>query len=151
VIETAPVTLTLSELWLLHAFIRHEMPQQEQWKLPPTDLDLNEQIAFAIMACEEGGLHSYTLAMTVHQLLCVDYWIRDEHKTVTGARGKDILIKTFRARRSLSGELPVPVGDTPDATYTQALSVKGIVNASPNDHTSPNTGHQPTDTPGPIA
>lgn len=123
--ETVPVTFTLTELWLLQTFIRHEMPQQEMWKFPPADIDLNEQIAFAIATCEDDSLASYTFLLNLHQLLCIDFHIRDEYKTITGARGKDILLKVFRARRNLSGELPVTNETTSDLTYKQAKYLKG--------------------------
>lgn len=122
-VETRAITFTLPELWLLHAFIRHEMPQQEQWKMPPADEDLNEQIALAIEACESLGLDSYTLLLTRQQLLVIDYLVRSDFKTPEGARGKDILLKTFRARREMTMGLPEaesPVADT----YSEAISHK---------------------------
>lgn len=119
-IETRAVTFTLPELWLLHAFVRHEMPQQEQWQMPPADEELNEQIALAIEACENVGLDSYTLLLTRQQLLVIDYVIRYDYKTPEGARGKDILLKTFRARRELALGLPLSEGPVAD-TYTDAM------------------------------
>ena len=121
-IETRAVNFTLPELWLLHAFVRHEMPQQEQWKLPPADEDLNEQIAMAIESCESLGLSDYTLLLTRHQLLVIDYLVRYDFKTPEGARGKDILLKTFRARRELS--LGLSISDNPgaDTTYSEAMT-----------------------------
>jgi hypothetical protein len=136
-LETAPVTFMLSELWLLHSFIRHEQAQQEQWKLPPADLDLNDQIAFAIVACEDDHLPAYTLQITAHQLLCIDYWIRDEHKSMTGAKGKDILLKTFRARRALQGDLPLVDDTSSDVSYQQA---KGASNAVTDSDPHPDAG-----------
>lgn len=155
-IETVPVVLTLAELWLLHGFVRHEQPQQEQWKLPPADLDLNEQIAFAIAACEEERLTDYTLQMTAHQLLIIDYWIRDDYKSMAGAKGKKILLATFQARRQLAGDLSLAVDTTKDTTYKQAaiarlnaLSEKGTNDANSNDNPGADAGHDATDAPKP--
>jgi len=121
-IETQSITFTLPELWLLHAFVRHEMPQQEQWKLPPADEDLNEQIALAIESCERCDLSEYTLLLTRHQLLVVDFLVRYDFKTPEGARGKDILLKTFAARRELTLDLPNCDGAAEDASYSDAMT-----------------------------
>jgi len=121
-IETQSITFTLPELWLLHAFVRHEMPQQEQWKLPPADEDLNEQIALAIESCERCDLSEYTLLLTRHQLLVVDFLVRYDFKTPEGARGKDILLKTFAARRELTLDLPNCDGAAEDASYYDAMT-----------------------------
>lgn len=118
--ETRPVTFTLPELWLLHSFVRHEMPQQDLWRQPPADEALNEQIALAIDACETLGLNSYTLLLTQQQLLVIDYLIRYDYKTPEGARGKDILLKTFRARREMAGDLPPAASPSID-TYKDAI------------------------------
>jgi hypothetical protein len=121
-IETRSVTFTLPELWLMHAFVRHEMGQQEQWKLPPADEDLNEQIALAIESCERFSLAEYTLLLTRHQLLVIDYLVRYDYKTPEGARGKDILLKTFSARRELSLGLPTSENPASDKTYSDVMT-----------------------------
>jgi len=121
-IETQGITFSLPELWLLHAFVRHEMPQQEQWKLPPADEELNEQITLAIESCERCELAEYTVLLTRHQLLVVDYLVRYDCKTPEGARGKDILLKTFAARRELTLGLPNCEGSANDATYSEAMT-----------------------------
>jgi len=105
-IETHPVTFTLPELWLLNSFVRHEIPQQETWKLPPADEMLNEQIMLAIDACETTPLPDYTLLLTRHQILVIDSLIRADFKTPEGARGKEILLKIFRARRDMVIDMP---------------------------------------------
>jgi len=121
-IETQSITFSVPELWLLHAFVRHEMAQQEQWKLPPADEDLNEQIALAIESCERCNFSEYTLLLTRHQLLVVDYLVRYDYKTPEGARGKDILLKTFAARRELTLGLPNCDGSANDASYSEAIT-----------------------------
>ena len=120
------IAFTLPELWLLHAFVRHEMPQQDLWRMPPADEELNEQIALAIEACENLGLANYPLHLTRHHLLTIDYLIRYDFKTPEGARGKDILLKTFRARRELAYGLPDEAA-FPDAESSAADTYREVV------------------------
>ena len=97
-----PVTLTLAELWLLNDLIRHEMAEADRWKWPPTAKELADEIAFAILACEDHQLDDYTLMLSEGDLMVIDYNIRRDHKSPEGAVGKHILLKTFRARSELA-------------------------------------------------
>ena len=112
-----PVTLTLPELWLLHDFVRHEIPDSRSWRFPPASDDLNEEVAFAIESCETHGLEEYTLLLSKGDLLVMDYFVRRDHKTPEGASGKLLLLKAFRARRELTSDIPVHEGD--DRTYKE--------------------------------
>jgi len=92
----------LGELWLLNHFVRHEQSDQDRWHWPPADLELNDEVAKAIVACEDGE-SEYTLLLTRHQLLVVDYCIRADYKWPSPAAfGKAILLKTFRAREGFT-------------------------------------------------
>jgi hypothetical protein len=99
------VVFTLDELWAMHAFIRHEMPQQETWKFPPASVTLNDDVCEAIVFCEDNKERDASLVLTRGDLLCIDYNVRADVKTPGGAPlGKSILMKTFRARNELRNE-----------------------------------------------
>jgi hypothetical protein len=121
--ERRPVTFTVNELWLLHDFIRHEMPDARAWRYPPASEELNEEIIFALEACEDHGLTEYTLLLSRAEMLVIDYFIRRDHKTPEGASGKKLLLKVFRARRELSSGLPLHAGD--DRTYREVTKHAG--------------------------
>jgi hypothetical protein len=110
-IERIAVTLSLPELWLLHDFIRHEVPESRAWRYPPASEDLNEEIALAIEACETHELAEYTLLLSRGDLLVIDYFVRRDHKTPEGASGKRLLLKVFRARKELATDIPEHDGD----------------------------------------
>lgn len=97
-----PVTFTLGELWLLSAFVRADCPERERWAWPPANKALNDEIAFAIVACEEDRLSEYTLELSEGDLIVIDNVVKFDAKT-TDARGKDILLKTYKARAQLAG------------------------------------------------
>ena len=118
-IERTPVTFSASELWLLHDFVRHEIPESKAWRYPPACEDLNEEIATALDCCESHNLAEYTMLLSKGDLLTIDYFVRRDHKTPEGASGKRILLKVFRARRELISGLPGHEGD--DRTYREVM------------------------------
>jgi hypothetical protein len=120
-----PVTFTVGELWLLHDFIRHEMADANSWRYPPASRDLNEQIVFALEACESCSLDEYNLLLSRADMLVIDFFVRRDHKTPEGASGKTVLLKTFRARKELAMEMNI--ADIEDRTYEEVN-----VNASGN-------------------
>ncbi len=120
--STQPVTFSVAELWLLHAFVRHEMAQQEQWKSPPVSLALNEQISDALLGCHRHHITESTLLITAHDCLVIDYLIRSDMKSPEGAAGIAILLKTFAARAALNGDLPDAVES--DSAYGEAIQAR---------------------------
>jgi len=100
--ERVPVTFSLAELWLLDDLLLCDFGRDQ--------VDLNEQVALAINACETHHLDSYTLLLNHAQLLAIDMDVRRDARTPEGATGKDILLKSFAARAALS--LPWP--DAPE-------------------------------------
>jgi hypothetical protein len=116
-VERRPVTLTRDELWLLHDFVRHELPDLRQWRYPPASEDLNEEIVLALDACETHGFDEYTLLLSRGDMLVIDFFVRRDHRTPEGASGKQLLLKVFRARAELSLELPEHEGN--DLTYKE--------------------------------
>jgi len=100
--QTATVVFTCEELWLLQSVIRHEAPQQEQWKYPPASLELNDQIAQALLLCEEHGLDEAALLLTMEDALVIDYCVPQSAKSPSGLPiGKNILMKSFAVRREI--------------------------------------------------
>ena len=92
------IEFTVSELWLLHAYIRHEVEGADRWSQPPCSEELNEQIGHALYLCTEYDFATYTLALKDHDFYVVDYHIREDMKHPAGGKGKDILLKLFKAR-----------------------------------------------------
>ena len=99
--ERMPVVFSLPELWLLHDFVRHEIPDARSWRYPPASEDLNEEIAMALESCETHDLEEYTLMLSRGDLFVIDSFVRRDHKTPEGASGKQLLLKVFRARKAL--------------------------------------------------
>ena len=100
--QTASELFSCDELWLLQSAIRHEMAQSEQWHFPPASLELNDQIAEALLLCEENGLSEAALILSRGDCLVVDYCVPQTAKSPSGAAiGKSVLLKSFHARRSI--------------------------------------------------
>lgn len=106
--STASQLFTIEELWLLQSVIRHELPQLDQWKFPPASIDLNDQIAETLLLCEENNLSEAALLLSRGDTLVIDYCVPQNAKSASGLPvGKNVLMKSFRARRALeSGFLP---------------------------------------------
>jgi hypothetical protein len=115
--ERVAVVFSLPELWLLHDFVRHEIPDAKSWRYPPASEELNEEITMAIESCETHGLSEYTLMLSRGDLMVIDYFVRRDHKTPEGASGKQVLLKVFRARKALASEIPDHDGD--DLSYLE--------------------------------
>lgn len=93
---TTSVTFTVEELWLLQSAIRHEMTQQDNWHSPPVSLELNDQIAHAILFCVKQEQTEAALVLTHHDCLVIDYCVSQNAKSASGApTGKVILTKSF--------------------------------------------------------
>lgn len=102
--DTAPITFSLTELWVLQGAVRHGVPSEEsQWpRFPPASLSLNDDIADAIAACDAASLSDYTLLLTRGDLLVIDHCVGQATKDSSGRiAGRDILLKSFHARRRL--------------------------------------------------
>ena len=112
------VEFTLAELWFLHDLVRHDEEAINEDKWPVVSTELNGQVALAIVACEDGGLKSYALALDEGGLLLLDYHVRRDMKTPEGASGAEILLKTFRARRDLAYG---PTAGDGDMSYREAM------------------------------
>ncbi|HMS58232.1 MAG TPA: hypothetical protein PKA49_05200 [Tepidiformaceae bacterium] len=102
--KTATAIFTDEELWLLQSVIRHEAAQHDQWRVPPADMGLNDQVAESILRCEELGLCEAALILTYEDCLVIDYCVPQSAKAASGvAIGKQVLMKSFRARRAIQG------------------------------------------------
>lgn len=102
--DRTPVVFTLSELWLLQGKVRHEIAGREQWQTPPADRELNDQVAMALLFCEDNSAGEACLALSIGDCLVLDYVVPQDAKDSEGrALGKPILRKTFAARRALLG------------------------------------------------
>lgn len=114
---TASVVFTVDELWLLQACVRHEAAQMDGWHFPPASLALNDDIADALVRCEDNGLADAALLLTRGDCLTIDHNVPQTAKSVAGfAIGKSLLMKSFRARREIDeGPRAVPPADAEPA------------------------------------
>lgn len=106
--QTASEVFSCDELWLLQSAVRHEMAQGDQWHFPPASVELNDQIAEALLLCEENSLAEAALVLSRGDCLVIDYCVPQAAKSPSGAPiGKNVLLKSFRARRAIdSGPQP---------------------------------------------
>jgi len=94
---------------LLQRCIRHEIPQQEAWRFPPGGLDLNDQIAAALLLCSRYHLAEAALQLSWGDLLALDYTVPADAKDVNGnAIGRGILLKSYAGRADLRRGFPIP-------------------------------------------
>ncbi len=134
--EARPVEFTLAELWMLNDVIRHNEDGISKKAWPSVSTQLNGEIALAILACEDSDLKAYTLALTKGDILVMDANVRRDMKTPEGAKGKEILLKLFKARYELIYGATAEGGE--DLTYRQALDRKNfepkeVEDAEPSD------------------
>jgi hypothetical protein len=107
-VQTASALFTIEELWLLQSAIRHEVAQGDTWKFPPASIELNDQIADALVLCEENRLDDAALLLTRGDCLVIDYCVPQTAKSAAGVPiGKNVLLKSFKARRIIEqGDSP---------------------------------------------
>lgn len=131
------VSFTHDEIWLLHAFVRHDRVANNRDKYPIVSTALNEQIVLALVACEDSGIKEYNLFLSEADTLLIDWCIRDDMKSPAGAKGKEILLKIFRVR---SGAAYGPIGKHQGPTYDQAINLKAIDALEEEDHAESDDG-----------
>lgn len=111
--STASALFTLEELWLLQSVIRHELAQGDQWKFPPASLELNDQVADALVLCEEHKLGEAALILSRGDCLVIDYCTPQSARSVAGVPiGRNVLLKSFIARRAIE-DGPAPMAAEP--------------------------------------
>ena len=128
-IDSASIEFTLAELWMLHDVVRHDQDAISRKRWPVVATALNDDVALAILACEDGGLKAYTLELTRGDVLLLDFHVRRDMKTPEGARGMDILLKLFRARRDMLFGFRSADGAS-DESYKTALHRETVAAAS---------------------
>ena len=136
--DSRPVEFTLAELWMLNDVIRHDEDAISKKAWPLVSTQLNGEIALAILACEDSSLKTYTLALTKGDMLVLDANVRRDMKTPEGAKGKEILLKLFKARYELAYGATAEGGE--DLTYRQALDRKNFEPKEVPDASTDSTG-----------
>ncbi|HLZ72340.1 MAG TPA: hypothetical protein VKV26_20750 [Dehalococcoidia bacterium] len=122
-VDTVPMVASVAELWLLQRCIRHELPAQETWKFPPASVELNDQIAAALLFCQEQNVGEAALRLSWGDLLAIDYAVPADAKDVNGrAIGREVLLKSFAARAALRRPYPLP--DAADSTEPSSSDVQ---------------------------
>lgn len=128
---------------MLNDVIRHDEDAISKKKWPTVSTSLNGEIALAILACEDSGLKAYTLALTMGDILVMDANVRRDMKTPENAKGKEILLKLFKARYELAYGATTEGGE--DLTYRQALARKNFEPKEVNDAKPSNGSDNGTD------
>ncbi len=141
--DTRPVVFTTAELWMLTDVIRHDEDAICKKAWPSVSTQLNSEIALAILACEDSSLKTYTLTLTKGDILVMDANVRRDMKTPEGAKGKEILLKLFKARYELIYGATAEGGE--DLTYRQALDRKNFEPKEVPDAESSNGPDDDTD------
>lgn len=103
------VTLTRQELWLIHAVLRHEIPQIGAWELPPAGKELAWKIIEGLLFCEENSQKEALLDLTARDCWALDFVVPQDAKDFQGNNlGQDLLIKIWQILRNLEeGEIPL--------------------------------------------
>lgn len=125
------VLFTHDEIWMLHAFVRHDRAATNRDRYPIVSTSLNEQIVLALVACEDSGMKEYNLFLSEADILLIDWCIRDDMKSPTGAKGKEILLKLFRVRSEAAYG---PLGRHQGPSYEQAINLKTVDALKEEDH-----------------
>lgn len=134
-VSEVPVDFTLAEIYYLQGLIRYEMPGEEHWKYPPVSERLNDAVAEAYESLHHlDGTPKPTetaqLLLTRHDTYVLDYHCRTEHRTGQGEMvGRNILLKAFRARKSMDLGVPFATTEEHDQTYTEALYEREVEDA----------------------
>ncbi len=135
--STIGIQFTEAELWMLHAFVRHDRERINKDRYPIVSTELNEQIVFALLACANSGIKEYTLLLTLGHILLLDWCIRDDMKSPAGANGKEMLLKIFQARTDL---VYGPTSEHQDNDYKTAISQTTVRELKEEDHAKPDNG-----------
>ena len=135
--ELINIQFTEAEIWMLHAFVRHDRESNNRDRYPIVSTELNRQIVFALLACTNSDIKEYNLLFSEADLLLLDWCIRDDMKSPAGANGKEILLKTFQARSDL---IYGPTSEHQDIDYKTAISRKTIRAVEEEDHAKPDNG-----------
>ncbi|KKL07633.1 hypothetical protein LCGC14_2584050 [marine sediment metagenome] len=135
--EQINIQFTEAELWMLHAFVRHDRDRTNRDRYPIVSTELNRQIVLALLACSNSDIKEYNLLFSEANLLLLDWCIRDDMKSPAGANGKEILLKVFQARSDL---IYGPTSKHQDIDYKTAISRKAIREVEEEDHAKPDNG-----------
>ena len=101
--DTTPEVFDLGALWLLQSCIRADVPNLETWRWAPCSIELNDQIADAILLCEDKGQTEAVIELTRHDCIAIDSLVRADMKDASGRLvGKELLLKSYRARQRLA-------------------------------------------------
>lgn len=119
--ETAAIVFTVDELWLLQRCIRHEISAQGTWAFPPANLDLNDQIAEALLRCTRLGLADAPLLLSKGDCLAIDYTVPADAKDANGKPlGRTVLLKSYEARDQILRGAPVAAEYSEPCTGAEA-------------------------------
>lgn len=120
-----PAVFTLAELWVLRGCIRHGLASMhEQWpKFAPASQALNDQIVYAIVACEDYKVPEMALALSYADCLAIDYCVQEQAKDSAGnLAGRAILLKAARARKALADVYSTAIGMSDDPEVRARLA-----------------------------
>ena len=100
--DVVSVVFSLSELWVMQTFVRHESGSQWMGSWPNTSVDLNDAIAEAILFCTEYGQSEAPILLKKGDCYLLDSVVPAGAKDTEGRLvGRPILLKTYAARAGL--------------------------------------------------
>jgi len=141
----AAVVFSKEELWYLRSVVRHEMAGGDAWRFPPVSLDLNSQIADAILLCEDQGQDEAALTLTMGDCYLIDAVVDQNAKDANGRPiGKPVLLKAFRARTVIAG-YPQATAEEPKKPTAYWLVGEAKKKEEGNAKSWHHTGHDPDD------
>ena len=119
--DTAAATFSVAQLWLLQSRIRHEMQGQETWKYPPASVELNDQIAEALLACHRHNLSEAALVLSWGDCLLIDFVTPGDAKDANGKPiGREILLASYEARDAIRRGAPAATDYAEPCTGAEA-------------------------------
>lgn len=138
--ERVAVVFTKDELWLLHAFVRHEVSPPWQGKWPWYSEELNDAIGDALILCEDEGQADAALILSRGDCLLLDAVIPQDAKSPGGVPlGKAVVLKALRARQQIAGGLTASAQEPPaisDREIAARLEARDA-HANPDDDARP--------------
>ena len=116
------IEFSIAELWLLQGVIRHELAAQGTWKFPPASIELNDQVAAAILRCYDHDVPTAFLELTRGDTLAIDFLVPNTAKDQSGVMiGKAVLLKSFKARADLA-EWFAATAEEPEVAFMDKLA-----------------------------
>lgn len=123
--EVVATVFSLSELWVMQSFVRHESGSQWQGQYPNTSIELNDAICAAILLCIENEQDEAAILLRKSDCYLIDSVIPANAKDTEGRLvGRPILLKTYSARADLADRFEATAEEPPLPTEEEWRKLK---------------------------